>query len=99
MTESPASSYEKYQFLKELGIKEINPGACAGPDDWNDITGKGILDVLTPIDGSVIARIALASEQDYEHVIKVAQQSFQEWRMIPAPKRGQIVREIAEEIR
>lgn len=99
MTESLALSYEKYQFLKELGIKEINPGACAGPDDWNDMKGRALLDILTPIDGSVIARIALASEQDYEHVIKVAQQSFQEWRMIPAPKRGQIVREIAEEIR
>jgi aldehyde dehydrogenase (NAD+) len=99
MTESLASSYEKYPFLKELGITEVNPGACAGPDDWNDIKGKSALDVLTPIDGSVIVRIALASEQDYEHVIKVAQRSFREWRMIPAPKRGQIVREIAWEIR
>ena len=61
--------------------------------------GKEILDVITPIDGSVIARIALASEQDYENVIRVALRSFQEWRIIPAPKRGQIVREIAVEIR
>jgi len=92
-------SYEKHSFLKELGIEESNPGACAGPDDWSDLQGRDILEVITPIDGSVIAKIALASEQDYEHVIKVAQQSFQEWRMIPAPKRGEIVREIAEELR
>ncbi len=92
-------SYEKHRFLKELGIEETNLGACAGPDDWNDLQARDILEVITPIDGSVIAKVALASEQDYEHVIKVAQQSFQEWRMIPAPKRGEIVREIAEELR
>ncbi len=99
MTASLAVSHEKYQFLKELGIQEINAGACAGPDDWNNINGKDILDVITPIDGSVIAKIALASEQDYDNVIGVAQRSFQDWRLIPAPKRGQIVREIATEIR
>jgi aldehyde dehydrogenase (NAD+) len=99
MTTNLASPYEKHQFLKELSIQQINSGACAGPDDWNEIKGKDVLNVITPIDGSVIAKIALASEQDYEHVIRVAQQSFQEWRLTPAPKRGQIVREIAAEIR
>lgn len=99
ITVSLALSYEKYRFLKELGIQEINAGACAGPDDWSDINGKDILDVITPIDCSVIARIALASEQDYDHVIGVAQRVFQDWRLTPAPKRGQIVREIASEIR
>jgi aldehyde dehydrogenase (NAD+) len=99
MSASAVLSYEKHHFLKELGVQETNSGACAGPDDWNDIKGRDVLDVITPIDGSVIARIALASQQDYEHVVTVANQSFQEWRMIPAPKRGQIVREIAEEVR
>ena len=99
MTVSLALGYQKHPFLKELGIQEMNPGACAGPDDWGDTKGRDILNVITPIDSSVIAKIALASEQDYEHVINTAQESFQTWRMIPAPKRGQIVREIADEIR
>jgi len=99
MTVSLALGYQKHPFLKELGIQEMNPGACAGPDDWSDIKARDILNVITPIDSSVIAKIALASEQDYEHVINTAQESFQTWRMIPAPKRGQIVREIADEIR
>ncbi len=92
-------SYDKYEFLKELGILEVNSGACAGPDDWTDLEARNLLDVVTPIDGSVIAKIALASEQDYEHVVSAAQRSFQDWRRTPAPKRGQIVREIAVEIR
>src|SRR4030067_1477225 len=99
MTVSLALGYQKHPFLKELGIQEMNPGACAGADDWGDTKGRDILNVITPIDSSVIAKIALASEQDYEHVIRTAQESFQEWRMIPSPKRGEIVREIAEELR
>jgi aldehyde dehydrogenase (NAD+) len=92
-------SYGKYPFLKELGIHEINPGACAGPDDWNITQGRELLGVVSPIDGSTIARVALASEADYEHVVSVAQQSFEKWRMIPAPKRGQIVRQVGDDLR
>jgi aldehyde dehydrogenase (NAD+) len=99
MKATVALSYEKYPFLKELGIREVNPGACAGPDDWSGIEGKETLDVITPIDGSTVARVALASVEDYEHVLNVAQESFQEWRMTPAPLRGQIVREIGEQLR
>jgi aldehyde dehydrogenase (NAD+) len=90
---------DKYRFLKELGIHELNAGACAGPDDWSDVETRDTLDVVTPIDGSAIAKVALASELDYEHVIQVAQRSFQEWRLTPAPKRGLVVREIGAEIR
>jgi len=99
MTASLESSYDKYQFLKDLGIVEVNSGACAGPDDWSNVKARDILNVITPTDGSVVAKVALASEQDYEHVVNVAQRSFQDWRMTPAPRRGQIVREIAVEIR
>lgn len=93
------SSYGKYPFLEGLGIQEINSGACAGPNDWNNTRGKETLDVITPIDGTVIARIALASSEDYEHVVKVAHENFMKWRRIPAPKRGQINRMIGEELR
>jgi aldehyde dehydrogenase (NAD+) len=92
-------SPEKYPFLQELSIRDINPGACAGPDDWSSIGGRELLDVVTPIDGSVIAKVALASAGDYDHVIKTAQEAFLKWRLTPAPVRGQIVREIGEELR
>ncbi len=94
-----ALGYARYPFLEELGIKEVNPGACAGPAGWSSIEGRELLDVLTPIDGSIVAKVALASEDDYEHVVKVAQGSFEKWRMTPAPVRGQIVREAGDELR
>jgi len=92
-------SQERYSFLKELGIEEVNPGACGGPDKWSSSKGRQLLDVITPIDGSVIARVALASEEDYESVIGIAHQAFLKWRSIPAPQRGQIVREVGDELR
>ncbi len=94
-----ALSYQKYPFLRELGIKEVNSGACAGPDDWSDLKGRELLNVVSPIDGSVVANVALASEEDYEHVVKVAQESFLKWRTTPAPVRGQVVREAGDELR
>ena len=94
-----ASSFDEYPFLKDLGIQETNPGTCAGPDDWSEIQGRQLLDVITPIDGTVIARVALASVEDYEHVVRVARESFLKWRLLPAPKRGQIVRAIGDELR
>ena len=93
------SSYERFPFLKELGIQDVNPGACAGPNDWSRTDAHELLPVVTPIDGSVIARVAQASEADYEHVVKTAQESFLQWRMTPAPVRGQMVREIGDELR
>ena len=93
------SNQEKYPFLRELGIQEINPGTCAGPDDWSSTQGRELLQVVTPIDGSVIANVALASESDYEHIVKTAQESFLKWRITPAPVRGQVVREVGDELR
>jgi len=92
-------TYGRYSFLNDLGIQEINPGTCAGPDDWSSSEGRDLLDVITPIDGSTIARVALASEEDYQHAIEVAHEAFLKWRLIPAPHRGQIVREIGDELR
>ena len=99
MTVSLTLTYEEHPFLKQLGIQQVSPGACAGPDDWSPVHGRELLNVVTPINGSVIAKVALASEEDYDHVVSVAQESFLKWRMIPAPKRGLIVLEIADELR
>ena len=93
------STQEKYPFLRELSIQDTNPGSCAGPGDWGSIQGHELLEVVSPIDGSVIAKVALASADDYEHVVKTAQEAFLKWRSTPAPVRGQIVREVGDELR
>ena len=90
---------KRYPFLKELGIQEVNAGACAGPGEWSPVGRRDLLKVITPVDGSVIAEVAMASEADYDYVINKAHENFLKWRMIPAPKRGQVVREVDDELR
>ena len=84
-------------FVKELGIEEVNSGACYGK--WIDKPTGGELVSISPIDGEPIATVLQASEEEYEFVAGKAQEAFLKWRMVPAPKRGEIVRQIGEELR
>jgi aldehyde dehydrogenase (NAD+) len=57
------------------------------------------IDSISPVDGKLIASVNAATEADYEAIILKAQEAFKEWRMIPAPKRGDIIRQLADRIR
>jgi aldehyde dehydrogenase (NAD+) len=81
------------QFLKDLGIKEKNLGSSTGLK-WNETTAQGELKVYSPVDGKMIASVYQSSEDDYENVINQGEKAFKYWRQIPAPKRGEIVRQI-----
>jgi aldehyde dehydrogenase (NAD+) len=85
------------EILSQLGIEEINNGASTG-GKWFKTRGERI-DSVSPVDGKLIASVNSATEADYEAVILKAQEAYKEWRMIPAPKRGEIVRQLAERIR
>ncbi|RYY40798.1 MAG: aldehyde dehydrogenase family protein [Chitinophagaceae bacterium] len=83
--------------LAALGIKATNPGAGTGTQ-WLGSKGKE-LSSHSPVDGKEIARVTLADEAAYEQVIAKAQEAFVEWRTWPAPKRGEIVRQLGEALR
>ncbi len=85
-------------FLKELGIKEKNYAASTGTE-WNKTTDQGELKIYSPTNGELIASVYQASEQDYENIIKKASEAFLMWRKMPAPKRGEIVRQIGLKLR
>jgi aldehyde dehydrogenase (NAD+) len=85
-------------FLKKLGIKEKNYGASTGLK-WYGSKNAEELEVVSPIDGKLIAKVYQASEKDYAIVSAKAHESFLQWRKIPAPKRGEIVRLIGEKLR
>ena len=90
---------EKQAVFAELGIKDINPGAGTGSTKgWIQTSGKELVSV-SPIDGQPLAGVALAGREDYEAVTEKAQAAFKTFRMMPAPKRGEIVREIADRLR
>ncbi|MFH1850883.1 MAG: aldehyde dehydrogenase family protein [Candidatus Neomarinimicrobiota bacterium] len=86
-------------FLKELGIEKNNYGACAGPGQWCKTTDAGKIDSINPATGEVIASVYKCTPADYEAVVKVSEKVFQEWRMVPAPKRGELIRLMANALR
>lgn len=85
-------------FLKKLGIKDKNYAACTGTE-WNTTTGQGELKIYSPVNGKLIASVYQASEEDYENIIKKASEAFSTWRTVPAPGRGEIVRQIGLKLR
>ena len=86
-----------HDFIQQLGIKQQNNGVSTGLN-WLSSTGKSISS-SSPVDGKEIASVAAADKDAYEKVIAIAQKAFAEWRTWPAPKRGEIVRQIGEALR
>jgi len=86
-------------LLDKLQIKSINPGVSSGPGDWiEDPNGKEIVS-YNPATGERIASVIQASSSDYERVVKNAQENFLTWREVPAPKRGLLIRDLADALR
>ena len=85
------------KVLNTLGIKEVNLGVSTG-QNWHKTNGA-ITSSSSPADGKEIAKVKNATIEDYEMVVNMAQEAFKEWRLVPAPERGEIVRQIGLELR
>src|SRR5579885_2270167 len=84
-------------FLKILHIQPENKGVSTG-SKW--IKSKGeIIESFSPVDGKMIASMIAADPSSYDTVVSTALKAFKEWSMVPAPKRGEIVRQIGEALR
>jgi aldehyde dehydrogenase (NAD+) len=83
--------------LEKLGIEHSNAGASTGTE-WMNTDGEETSS-FSPIDGSLIAKVKNATLEDYEHLIDKAQDAYLKWRIVPAPKRGEVVRQIGEALR
>ncbi len=81
----------------ELGIRDSNLGACTG--EWIESEHQSKLVSVNPADGEPIASILQADEAAYEKVMAAATAAFPSWRMMPAPLRGEVVRELGNELR
>ena len=84
------------QFLKNLSINEINSGTSTG-SNW--IATTDLLDSYSPVDGKKIASVQLTSKEVYDAVVAKAEEAFAIWRLVPAPKRGEVVRQMGDEFR
>lgn len=84
-------------MLSELGIGQINHGASTGTH-WLSTEGE-MLESFSPADGQLIGTVRQATAADYEHIMETAQKAFRTWRMVPAPRRGEIVRQMGDALR
>ena len=88
---------ERRKLLKSLGIGASAKGASFGKE-WYATSGD-MLEVRSPTDGALLAKVEQASAADYERLVKRAHKGFFAWRDVPAPKRGEIVRQVALALR
>ena len=88
---------EPKEFLKKLGLKAKNQGTSTGQ---NEISGsRRYLDSYSPVHGEFIGSVGITTREQYEQVIQSAEEAFKIWRTVPAPKRGEIVRQYGEVLR
>lgn len=87
------------ELLQSLQLEAKNSGASTSKHWWSNTKDEGEIISINPTNGEAIGSIYRASFKDYEHVIKEAKQAFLTWRNVPAPKRGEVVRAIGEELR
>jgi aldehyde dehydrogenase (NAD+) len=86
-------------LLEKLNIQAVNAGACTGPDGWlMDSKGKELVS-YNPATGEALATVVQATNETYEKVASAAQEAFLSWREVPAPKRGEVVRDLGNALR
>ena len=85
-------------LLDKLHLKAVNAGVCSGADAWVQTEGAPIIST-NPATGEEIARVLPATREAYDGVVSAAQGSFASWRSVPAPKRGEVVRDLGNLLR
>ena len=86
-------------FLKKLGIEQENYGASLGPGHWIKTVDSGKIESENPTNGEIIASVYQCSIDDYTGIVKNSLEAFTEWRTVPAPERGQLIREMGNALR
>lgn len=86
-----------WSVLHKFGLSRLNSGAGTG-NFWLECQGE-ILESLSPVDDRVLGAVRQATQPQYEALAEESAQAFREWRMVPAPKRGEIVRQIGHAVR
>ncbi len=102
MIEAPVKPKAKsktvnHNFLKALKLKQLSSGASTGVD-WLKTSGE-VLHSYSPVDSQLIGSVKQATKADLDKILTTAESAFKQWRLIPAPKRGEIVRQMGNELR
>jgi len=86
----------KLDFLKDLGLGKKNAGTSTGTKQYET---EEYITSYSPVDGKAIGQVSVTTRKEYDKVMKNAEKAFAEWRLLPAPKRGEIVRQYGDVLR
>src|SRR5690349_8764056 len=92
---SKSSSAGPKSVLQKLGIEATNPGVFDG--EWSG--GGKLLESISPIDGKLLAKVRTATIAEYDRVVERSRKAFEKWQQVPAPKRGEVVRQLGNALR
>lgn len=84
-------------FLKKLGLESVNKGTSTGSQFM--AASHQLIDSYSPVNGLKIGSVTETTADEYQIVVAKAEEAFLKWRNVPAPKRGEIVRQLGEEFR
>jgi aldehyde dehydrogenase (NAD+) len=88
-----------HETLRALELDEVNAGSWSGSHGWSSVEAGPLIETLNPTTGQVLARVRGATADDYERVLLAAVEAAKQWRLMPAPQRGEAIRALAEELR
>jgi NAD-dependent aldehyde dehydrogenases len=91
-----ANEFGITEALQQLGLGAVNPGTSTGNNHWGT---DQLITSHSPVDGAQIGQVGSTSAADYQKVVAAAQEAYGTWRIMPAPQRGEIVRQFGEELR
>lgn len=94
--EAVATDFGIEKALKQLGLQPINEGTSTGS---NNFSSGDIIESYSPVDGKLIGKVKTTTKADYDKVMEAATSAFKTWRLMPAPQRGEIVRQFGEKLR
>ncbi|WP_242094577.1 aldehyde dehydrogenase family protein [Aestuariivivens sediminicola] len=94
--EAIAADFGIKEALEQLGVGILNEGSSTGSNAFS--TGE-ILESYSPVDGQLIGKVKTTTKTDYERVMTAATEAFKLWRVMPAPRRGDIVRQFGDRLR
>jgi aldehyde dehydrogenase (NAD+) len=90
------TKFDIKSVLNKLGVKEVNNGTSTGSKSYG--SGK-LIDSYSPVDGELIGKVSTTTPQEFDKVIETAKEAFKEFRQIPSPKRGELVRQFGDKLR
>src|SRR3989337_1747938 len=86
-------------IFSALDLGEINSGAWSADGGWSQDTSGPVIDSVNPATGALLGRVRSATAADYERILVSSRRVFDQWKIVPAPKRGEAIRWVANELR